>query len=274
MKYLITNLLINEPPLQVLPSLAKEIGLNEAIVVQQIHFWTRLGKNQRDGFSWVYKTFDEWHEEFPFWSVRTIKRTIKKLEDTKMVVSTGKYNRIIIDRTKWYRVNYAKLEELSSGQNGTMVQDKMAQRSGQNGTMSRDKMAPPITIEYTENTTEKNNVELELDFVQEIINYLNNKANKHFKASSNATKKLISGRIRDGYTLEDFKNVIDIKTKQWLTNPDMNKYLQPSTLFNATKFENYLNEGNTLESNIKNVSSNPLKAGPLNLDFNAGEDIR
>ena len=87
------------------------------------------------------------------------------------------------------------------------------------------------------------NVEKDLDTIPytEIINYLNDKTNKHFR-NSTQSKKLISGRFRDGYKLEDFKKVIDIKTQQWLNDSKMNKYLRPETLFKPSNFDSYLNE--------------------------------
>ncbi|HJF30359.1 MAG TPA: hypothetical protein K8V56_01105 [Sporosarcina psychrophila] len=64
------NLLIKESPLQVLPSLAMEVGLNAAVLLQQLHFRSLISTNVRDGHKWVYKTYEEWkNEEFPFWSV-------------------------------------------------------------------------------------------------------------------------------------------------------------------------------------------------------------
>jgi len=158
------NLLINEPPLQVLPTLAVAIGLNNAIVVQQVHYWLRISKNERDGQKWVYKTIDEWHEEFPFWSKRTLERVIESLEDMKILVS-GNYNKLKMDRTKWYRINYEILNECCNDayrQNGGMETDKMAESklttcqngNRQNGVNDSDKMTVPITRDYTENTTE------------------------------------------------------------------------------------------------------------------------
>ncbi|MCZ2256955.1 hypothetical protein [Sporosarcina sp. G11-34] len=61
------NLLINESPLQVQPSLAMKVGLNEAILLQQLHFRSLISKDVRDGHKWVYKTYNEWkYQEFPF----------------------------------------------------------------------------------------------------------------------------------------------------------------------------------------------------------------
>lgn len=103
-------LLINEPPLQVLPSLAKAIGLNEAIVLQQLHYWLQnkhAGIEHR-GKRWVYNTHEEWQEQFPFWSTRTIMRTFQSLKDKGLVISKqiakGSWN-----RTMYYSIDYDKL---------------------------------------------------------------------------------------------------------------------------------------------------------------------
>ncbi|MEN2346504.1 conserved phage C-terminal domain-containing protein [Lentilactobacillus parabuchneri] len=77
--------------------------------------------------------------------------------------------------------------------------------------------------------------------VHEIILYLNSQASKHFRANSKDTAKLISGRLHDGFTVDDFKKVIDIKTPQWV-GTDYDKFLRPSTLFAPNHFESYLNE--------------------------------
>lgn len=73
----------------------------------------------------------------------------------------------------------------------------------------------------------------------EIIDYLNLKAEKKFKCVA-GHKKYIKARWNEGYRLDDFKHVIEIKSKEWLNTPAV-KYLQPSTLF-GTKFDQYLNQ--------------------------------
>lgn len=73
-----------------------------------------------------------------------------------------------------------------------------------------------------------------------IIAYLNEKAGTGFKASAKATQSLINGRWREGYTLEDFKAVIDAKVVDWKNDPKMNEYLRPKTLFAASNFDGYL----------------------------------
>lgn len=108
----ISSLLIDEYPLLVLPSLAEEIGLNEAIVLQQIHFWLSKKKNFIDGRYWVFNSYEDWSKQFPFWSVSTIRRIFGKLEDHGLVIS-GNYNKMGADRTKWYSIDYEKISEFS-----------------------------------------------------------------------------------------------------------------------------------------------------------------
>ena len=77
--------------------------------------------------------------------------------------------------------------------------------------------------------------------IKEVVEYLNIKANRNYRPGTTKTKSLISARLKD-YTVEDLKAVIDFKVGEWLENEKMNKYLRPETLFNETKFENYINE--------------------------------
>ena len=76
--------------------------------------------------------------------------------------------------------------------------------------------------------------------VTKIVNYLNQKNDTNYKATSNKTKGLIKARYNEGYTLEDFYKVIDNKYNDWYKTEYM-KYLRPETLF-GTKFEGYLNQ--------------------------------
>lgn len=72
-----------------------------------------------------------------------------------------------------------------------------------------------------------------------IVLYLNEKAHTNFRPSSRATQQHIHARLQEGYTVEDFKRVIDRKCAEWM-GTEFQQYLRPATLF-GTKFENYLN---------------------------------
>ena len=108
-----TGTVLDRAILNFSPELAQLIGLNGAIVLQRIHFWTNKQKNPKDGRYWVYNTFEQWHEQFPFWSIRTVKRTFSYLEEKRLLL-TDNFNKRPFDRTKWYAVNYEQLAMLEA----------------------------------------------------------------------------------------------------------------------------------------------------------------
>ena len=92
----------------------------------------------------------------------------------------------------------------------------------------------------TNNNTNNNNI-IDNNIYSQIIDYLNEKANRNYRSNIPKNQRLIQARIKENFTVEDFKKVIDIKVQEWGKNEKMNKYLRPETLF-GTKFESYLNE--------------------------------
>ena len=96
-------------------------------------------------------------------------------------------------------------------------------------------------------------VELEKPTVpyKEIIDYLNEKANRQFKVVE-SHKRHIRARWNEGYRLEDFKKVVDNKVQEWLNDSKMNQYLRPQTLF-GTKFDSYLNTTTKLNTSKKGI---------------------
>ena len=75
--------------------------------------------------------------------------------------------------------------------------------------------------------------------ITEIVDYLNEKAHTNYRSNSKTTMRHINARLKEGYTLSDFKQVIDNRCATWL-GTDMEQYLRPETLF-GSKFESYLN---------------------------------
>ena len=128
------KLLFDEHPIMVLPSLAVAIGDREAIFLQQVHYW--LVKNQvakknfRAGRYWTYNTFEQWQEQLPWLSVRTIKRIVGKLKENELLM-TAHYNKKGYDRTTWYSINYENMPNCHPAK-------------CQNGTMEDDTLSPPI----------------------------------------------------------------------------------------------------------------------------------
>lgn len=85
---------------------------------------------------------------------------------------------------------------------------------------------------------------------REVINHLNKVCDREFKWQSEATRRLIRARWKEGYRLDDFKKVIDVMYAEW-HNTNFEKYLRPETLFRATKFESYLNRDSSKINKIR-----------------------
>lgn len=132
--------------------------LNEAIVLNQLNYWLEINKKADKNFIddryWVYNSYSDWKaKDFPYWSEKTIQRTFTRLENKGVVVSAN-YNKLGIDKTKWYTINVKQLQELvdkfnsdknrmtNQQDNMTDRQDKMTCREGQN-----DRPLPEITTE-------------------------------------------------------------------------------------------------------------------------------
>jgi len=77
--------------------------------------------------------------------------------------------------------------------------------------------------------------------IKQIVTYLNQVTGQHYKPTTKKTQSLIHARLKEGFSLHDFKTVINKKSYDWLNNPEMCAYLRPETLF-GTKFEGYLNQ--------------------------------
>ena len=105
--------------LVVLPTLAKLLGLNEAIVLQQVHFWARINAqiepedtHFHEGRWWVAHTYEHWQEQFfPFWSVRTVRRVFAGLVE-EGYLKRGYFSESPRNRTSWYAIDYGKLNEV------------------------------------------------------------------------------------------------------------------------------------------------------------------
>jgi DnaA-like protein len=164
------TLLINEPPLQVLPTLAIKIGLNEAIILQQVHYWLnpRFNKNFFKGRYWVRNTYDQWQQQFPFWGEKTIRRAIGNLENAAILVSfiTREFKKV-----KYYTIDYARVETLQKQNLLNLSENLDSNPSGQNDPIDGAEQADrsghfdPIdpvntTISYKEENTPENTLPL------------------------------------------------------------------------------------------------------------------
>lgn len=96
------------------------------------------------------------------------------------------------------------------------------------------------------NQLRNRNINENINVIRDIIEYLNSKIGSKYKYNSDYINKHINARLGEGFTLEDFKTVIDKKVKEW-SGTGMAKFLRPETLF-GTKFQAYLNEPSSEEA--------------------------
>lgn len=248
-----SNLLLDEEPMILIPRLAAILGGSDrAVILQQLHYWLNKSGKQIDGRYWVYNTIAEWHEQF-YWikSAKTISNHLKKLEEMGIIL-TGNYNKMGFDRTKWYTINYDRLHELEKAfcKNNSNHSVKNTQPNRKNLLNGNGKNWGNNTREYTETTPEINKENIysqakpdgvDPNTINQVIEYLNERTESHYKLTTPKTRRLITARLKEGFTLDEFKTVIDKKNAEWSADDKMNKFLRPETLF-GTKFETYLNE--------------------------------
>ena len=215
-----SQLLFKEEPLVINKPAVRVLGLNEAIVVQQIHYWLDINRkakiNFHDGRTWTYNTYENWVEKnFDFWSVRNLKRIFEKLFN-KGILLKGNYNSRKYDRTLWVTINYEKLDELlidfnnknkekneenveisTKCQNDTMSDSNIVPSCHygkcQVVTMESDKMSLPIPETTKEITKEISTTQsTKVDSVVEDKNIQLIEDKTHLKAMSDNMKRKVS----------------------------------------------------------------------------------
>lgn len=151
-----------------------------------------------------------------------------------------------LTRARVNKYREAKRIECNVTRNVTVTQS-----NGTDIDIDKDKENKSILSDKQKKQLADNMTPITLD----VVTYLNEKANTNFKPCTDKTKRCIKARVNEGFTLEDFKKVIDKKVNEWM-GTEFQQYLRPETLF-GTKFEGYLNakevkpKGNKFNQMIK-----------------------
>lgn len=207
---------------------ATEFGLNEAIIANNLWYWIKKNeaneKHFHEGKYWTYNSVKALKKIFPYLSERQINKALLNLVD-KGIIVRGNFNFSTYDRTLWYA--------FSPLGNTIMQKCKMDYAKMSNAFY---KSAEPIPNNITTNNNSNNNIYI----VKQVIDYLNEVVGSKYKSTTRTTRDKINARLNEGFTVEDFKTVIDKKAKEW-GGTAFEQYLRPETLF-GTKFESYLNQ--------------------------------
>ncbi|HFI5643920.1 TPA: hypothetical protein ACGQVP_004927 [Raoultella planticola] len=153
------SMLFNFRPLVINPELATRIGLNEAIVLQQVNYWIN-DKEQGvnfEGRRWVFNSYESWVKQFPFWSADTVKRAFTSLVK-QGCLDVEQLNKSQHDRTNYYTINHDcellnDAEQVPSS-NGANCPDRQAQ----DAPMDEGKNARSLTVTTTKTTTETKSI--------------------------------------------------------------------------------------------------------------------
>ncbi|WP_099123634.1 conserved phage C-terminal domain-containing protein, partial [Xenorhabdus sp. KK7.4] len=243
-------LLLKSRPLVVIPELATRLGLNEAIILQQIQYWLTETSSGVEvyGCRWIYNSVEKWQEQFPFLSVSTIKRALGNLKKLG-VLKIEQINKSSHDRTNYYAINYehplladkVKMtlsnganEDIRAGQNDLIDKGNLKHSNGSecavlNGSNWSD-LTETTTEITTESTTESCQVLAEpADPARQVLVYFNQVTDSNYR-NGKTTMGYIRARLGEGYSVEDLMLITDYLTTKWRDDGKMRDYLRPKTL--------------------------------------------
>jgi len=252
------SLLLKVKPLVISPMLALRIGINEAIVLQQICYWLEDTTSgiEYDGKRWVYNSINAWNEQFPWWTAKTIQRTVSSLKKMGLIY-VEQLKKSQHDQTNYYAINYAS-PLLADTDNLSLSRETICpNRKGQSVPMDKDKLSqsigsncPNVTEITTENTTEITTTpscqvatqpDDEWSIInrsREVLRHLNKVTGaKHTEAQSSMGH--IKSRLKDAFTVEELCLVVDYKHAHWEGTEEY-QYMRPKTLFIPGNLPGYL----------------------------------
>lgn len=208
------KLLMPEPAIPVLRGLAVRIGLNQAIVVQQLHF---RGLATNDG--WVERRFETWHEvDFPFWSERTVRRTFDALLELRIVERAESEYR--------WRLRYEAMPEYvlpgtdcqEQRQIGLAHEEALKEKKRENPPKTPRKRGAPVAPQ-----------DEPIGFGEWVGYHAEHTGRSVPRAMTDTRSKLartFGDLLAQGYELDDFKAVTDLMRLDpwWVARPDARKF--------------------------------------------------
>lgn len=181
-------------------------------------------------------------------SMATIDRTLNSLVDKGLISRTS-----YVTKHGYRAVEYAAMGPTHIGE-PSAVEPRTA--------ATDDPRTPTVEPQPLLNEPQVPAQPKEPDPTEEVVAHLNQRAGTHYKATTASTRKLIKARLKEGFTVDDIKLVIDKKCAEWLNNPAMVEYLRPETLF-GNKFEGYLNSKAASRNNMAAMQYNSAAQQPI-----------
>lgn len=216
-------------------SLSNHAKLLYMLLFGRLELSIKNGWHDRDGNVFQYYTNEQLMVDLNS-SEKTIIKFKKELKDVGLLKEVRQGNNL---------PNRIYISAVDGTVNSTVSELEILQSGTVNNTVSELEI---LQTNKTDNNEIDNNNN-KLSIYKEIISYLNEMTKSSFRVNNKSTQKLIDARLNEGYSVSDLKLVIKDKTDEWMhkvgvpdwqKDKDMTKYLRPSTLFKASKFEEYL----------------------------------
>lgn len=226
---------------------AVKVGVNAAILLDQFDYWIDKNKSNdrhfHDGRYWTYNSTKAFAEMYPYLSPKAIRTALKKLEEGGYIV-VGDYSHDRMKRPNWYSITEKGYELLNCTEvpKDTNEQPVGAVRTAPEGnshiyTYSSSSTDSSSSTQKTDDAQKDDTAKA----IKTIIDYFNERLGTHYTYRNRNINGLIKARMSEGFSVEDFKTVVDNKIASW-KGTKWEQFLRPKTLFAPSHFEDYLNE--------------------------------
>lgn len=174
----------------------------------------------------------------------SIERLLKRMDEVHNVIKYSKQTKEVL-LLNWSKYNWTKSKdfqkplvlEIESVKNLDFKSYLELELLNYNTVLTPSYESPDTSVTVTDTVSV---TDTDIEKIKEIISYLNEVTGSRYKYNTDKTKKAVHARLAEGFTVDDFKTVIDKKFDDW-KGTEWEKYLRPETLF-GTKFEGYLNQ--------------------------------
>lgn len=217
------------------------------------YFYIYLMTNPQTNLAGCYELSMKIASDQTGYSRETISRLLDRMEHTHGVIKYSSETREVLIMN-WSKYNWTKsadfqkplVKQIESVKNADFKTFLEQELDGIGTVLGRSYDRPETSVTVTNNnniSVSDKDISKSIDkSIEDIVYYLNKSTGKSYKTTSVATKRHIKARLKEGFTVDDFKKVIDTKVAEWGNDQKMCQYLRPETLF-GTKFESYLNQG-------------------------------
>ena len=226
--------------------LARVLGLEAAVILgelaSEMEYWQQRGE-LKDGY--FYSTIENVKESTTL-SDKRQRAALGTLKDAGIV----DVKLAGLPAKRYVRINENQL---------ALILLNNTSENGETSSAEKEELETPKRQTNNNNVNNnKNNNNKEIYIV--VLDYLNSKTGARYQPTTKATQQHINARLAEGFTVEDFKQVVDNMCAEWI-NTEWEQYLRPSTLF-GSKFENYLNR----KPQNKGRNGIAVKGSPSDLD--------